>query len=248
MNAPDFMVESIPNVLHGQGMNRGPNPWLAVVFPLILSGIAGVFCYLAAGVSLGLFLGGLLLAALITGPLVAAETTWHGRALAVAGIIHGIAGVWLYATIKADLDLGLWAASYLTLITLVFAIAGLTAFARRLGLGRIGAGAIVTLLAIAWLTWPIWLSPALHGRPGEKAVAWLVAAHPIFALNGVLRERFGYWAEQGIAYNLTNLSDDIAYSVPDNVLKCVLLNVGIAIWCVGATFVGNRRIAEIERF
>jgi hypothetical protein len=149
MNAPDFLVESIPNVLHGQGMTRAPNPWLAVVFPLILSTIAGVFCYLAAGVSLGLFLGALLLAALITGPLVAAETTWLGRALAVAGIIHGIAGVWMYATIKADLDLGIWTSSYLTLITLVFAIAGLTAFARHVGLGRVGAGAIVSLLSIA---------------------------------------------------------------------------------------------------
>jgi len=245
MNAPDFLVESIPNILHGQGMTRVPNPWLAIVFPLILSTIAGLFCYLAAGVSLGLFLGGLLLAALITGPLVAAETTWLGRALAVAGIVHGIAGVWLYATIKADLDLGLWTASYLTLIAMVFAIAGLTAFARHLGLGRIGAGAIVTLLAIAWLTWPIWLAPALHGGRGEKVVAWLVPAHPIFALNSVLRERFGYWAEQGIAYNLTNLSDDIAYSVPDNVLKCVLLNAGIAIVCAGATFVVRRNRAEI---
>ena len=248
MNAPDFLVESIPNPVHGQDANDAQNPWLAVIFPLILSTLAGLFCYFAAGISLGLFLGGILVAGLITGPLVAAEMTWLGRSLAVAGIIHGIAGAWLFATIKADLDLGLWTASYLTLISMVFAMAGLTALLRRVGLGRIGSGALVTAMTLAWLTWPIWLSPALHGRRGEQVVSWLVPAHPIFAINGVLRPHFGaWWAEQGIAYNLTNLSDDIAYGVPDNVLKCVLLNAGIAVGGAGLSLIRKKeRKREVE--
>src|SRR5260370_14721253 len=109
MNAPDYLVESTPIVIHGPPQPRAQNPWLAPIFPLILSALATLLCYRAVGHSLGLFLGGLVIAALLTGPLVVAEETWLGRALAAFGIVHGIAGVWLYAAIVAEQDLGLWA-------------------------------------------------------------------------------------------------------------------------------------------
>ena len=94
------------------------------------------------------------------------------------------------------------------------------------------SGAVVTVLAVAWLTWPIWLSPALHGRAGEQMVNLLVPANPVFAVNGVLRERLGYWAEQSLAYRFTSLSDDVSYGVPESVLACVLLHGGIGAGCV----------------
>ena len=241
MNAPDFLVESIPNGVHGLPDAPLPRLGLAFIFPAIISAGVGWLCYMAAGVSLGLFLGALILIGLIAGPLMAAEETWLGRALAAVGIIHGVVGVWLYATIRGELDLGLWAASYLVLATMVLAIGGLTALLQSWRIGRIGSGAIVTGLMLAWLTWPLWLSPALHGPRGDRIVAWLVPAHPIFAVNGVLRERLGYWAEHGIAYNLTSLGDDIAYSVPDNVLKCMLAQLGVAVACAGLAMVRRRR-------
>ena len=231
MNAPDYLVESIPNVLHGP-LVKPPRAWPALIFPLLLSLAAGTLCYIAAGVSLGLFLGGLILIPLLKAPLVAAETTWLSRALAAFGISHGVAGVWLFAILKADLDLNLFAASYLTLITLVFAIAGFTVMLQRFGFGPLAAGAIATTLTLAWLTWPLWLSPALLGQKGDAIVAWLIPAHPIFAANGALRIPLGYWAEQAIAYNLTNLGDDIAYSVPNSILYCVLLNIATGGACV----------------
>src|SRR5436305_1613061 len=81
MNAPDFLVESIPNELHPAQAARPQNPWLALVFPLLLAAGAGAACHWAAGgATLGLFLGGLLFASMLTGPLVAAERTWLGRA------------------------------------------------------------------------------------------------------------------------------------------------------------------------
>jgi hypothetical protein len=245
MNAPDYLVESVPNEVHParDGRAAAQNPWLAPVFPLLLSAGAGGLCYWAAGAAtLGLFLGGLFLAVLLAGPIIAAERTWLGRALAAAGVVHGIAGVWLYAAIQSELDLGLWAACYLTLDAVVFAAGGVAVMLRRLGFGGIGAGAIVTVLGIAWMLWPVWLSPALRGTRGERAVAWLVPEHPIFAANGVLRTALGYWAEQGIAYHYTSLSDDVAYAVPDSVLACVLIHgvVGMAGIGVGLVPRGRR--------
>lgn len=243
MNAPDYLVESVPNELHPALAARDchqQNPWLAPIVPLLLSLAAGWACYRAAGATPGLFLGGLLIAALMAGPFVAAERTWLGRALAAAGVVHGVAGVWLYVALQADMDLGLWAACYLTLDALVLALGGLAVMLRRAGAGPIGAGAIVTVLGVAWMLWPIWLSPALHGPSGERTVAWLVPAHPLFAANGVLRPTMGYWAEQGIAYHYTSLSDDIAYAVPENVLACVLLHAAIGAVGVGVGIIPRR--------
>ena len=93
MNEPDFLVEAIPNSLHGVKKRAAQNPWIALVFPFVISMFIGVICFRAAGVSLGLFLGGLLLTGLITGPLAAAEQTWLGAVLAMAAIVHGLAAV-----------------------------------------------------------------------------------------------------------------------------------------------------------
>ena len=108
------------------------------------------------------------------------------------------------------------------------AIAGLTILLRPL---NPSAAAIATLLALAWLTWPIWFSPALRGPGAEKLVAWLVAAHPLFAVNGMLHLRLGIWNEFGIAYHLTSLQDEVAYSLPNSVFPCVLLHCGFAAGC-----------------
>src|SRR5947209_14192034 len=80
MHAPDCLVESIPNVVHGAPRARSQNPWLAPLIPLLVSVAGTAICYRTVGVTLGLFLGGLFIAALITAPLVAAEDMWLGRA------------------------------------------------------------------------------------------------------------------------------------------------------------------------
>ena len=64
-------------------------------------------------------------------------------------------------------------------------------------------------------------------------VSVLVPAHPVFAINTILRERLGYWVEQAIAYHYTNLSDDVAYNLPHNVWPSVGLHVAIGLACVG---------------
>src|SRR5438876_1142672 len=66
--------------------------------------------------------------------------------------------------------------------------------------------AVVVILCLAWLSWPIWLAPALRGRASaERIVAVLVAANPIFAIQGALLRSFPVpWAQYRIAYRLTN--------------------------------------------
>ena len=151
----DYVVESIPNASHSAKPRAAQNPWFAPIVPFMLSIAIGILCYRAAGISLGLFLGGLLLIALITGPMVAAEATWIGRGLAILGIIHGIAAVWLYAVVHADLEMKIWAASYLTLACMreKSAIAGqVTEAFSKIALwlvpGILGAGVVLGLLLV----------------------------------------------------------------------------------------------------
>jgi hypothetical protein len=242
---PDYFIESIPNEFHGT--RERPRRrwawrvWLAPVAPLILGAAGAGVCYAAGGTSLGLFLGGLFWAAVLSGPLVAGEDSWLGKVLAGLGLACGIAAVWLYGATKIDLPLGALLASCAALAAMVFALGGLAALLRRLRRGGVGAGAIVTVLALAWLLWPIWLSAALYGPRGERVAAVVVPAHPVFAVNAVLRERLGYWVEQATAYHYTSLSDDVSYSLPDGVGPCVVLHAGIGVACAVACLLLRRR-------
>lgn len=212
-----------------------------MVAPLVLGAAGAGVCYAAGGASLGSFLGGLFWAAVLSGPLVAGEESGLGKVLAGLGLVLGIAAVWLYGAVKVDLPLGPLLASYAALAAMVFALGGLAALLRRLRLSGIAAGAIVTVLALAWLLWPIWLSAALYGPRGERVAAVLVPAHPVFAVNAVLRERLGYWVEQATAYHYTSLSDDVSYSLPGGVGACVALHAGIGVACVVACVLMRRR-------
>lgn len=218
---PDFLVESIPNDLRGARQRGSRDILLPPIAPLLLTAVGTYICYAAAGLSLGLFLGGILWGGVLSGTFIAAEKTWLGRWAAGIGAVHGIAGVWLFASIKGNFPLGLWWLSYLSLTATVFAIGGIISLLRRMRCGPIGSGAIVTVVALAWLLWPIWLSPALHGERGDRIVSILVPANPMFAVNAILRERLGYWVEQSIAYHYTSLSDDVSYSLPHSVWWCV---------------------------
>ena len=103
------------------------------------------------------------------------------------------------------------------------ALWGLTALVSRLLFRTYLAGALVTTLALAWLTWPIWSSPRIAGR--ERLVGWLVAPHPLFALDGVFRGLGPPWSERYYMYNmLTVLNQDVAYELPRGVTAAVLFH------------------------
>jgi hypothetical protein len=89
--------------------------------------------------------------------------------------------------------------------------------------------ALVTVLALLWLTWPVWLSRALSGDLGETLVTWLVPAHPLFAINAVLSQ-FESWDRHPLAYSrLTALNQDVFYRMPAGVLWTTVAHGVVAI-------------------
>jgi hypothetical protein len=235
----DFLVESIPNPVHGN-LYRREKRWMLPVVALILSFFAAAICEASVGDTLGLYLGGIFAAALLVGPLISAEETWRPRLLIPVAIWIGIGAVWFNAWLHNHIAFMPMARSNLALLSFCFALAGIGSLLRRIGLGFSGSATAVTLLALAWLLWPIWLSPVLSGAHGETIVNLFTPIHPIMAINAAVREPLGYWAEQSIAYNYTNISDDITYSLPTSVFPCVAFHVVLAGACFGVVWLLDR--------
>ena len=82
--------------------------------------------------------------------------------------------------------------------------------------------ALVTLVAVAWLLWPVWLAPQLSRVPG-----WMTSLHPIFAVNAAALGR-GVWAEQANVYPLTPLGQDVAYALPASPWPAAAAHAGAA--------------------
>jgi hypothetical protein len=163
--------------------------------------------------------GGVLIATLALPPLILASEHWRQCVIvAVAGILATIA-VWLLLTISWSQ----WCACAGVLTGYVAALAGTAVFLRRVGVSAVVAAAIVVVVSLAWLGWPIWLSPSLVGHP--VLVNWLVFAHPLLALNGTLIDQ-GIWTERTQMYGWTALNQDVSYSMPMSVFWCVTLHGG----------------------
>jgi hypothetical protein len=90
------------------------------------------------------------------------------------------------------------------------------------------AGWLVTVGLLAWLAWPVWLSPWLAGR--DAAVHRLSAAHPLLAVDAALtRQGLPPWTEHRLMYGrLTVLQQHVAASPPPDVVATVLLHLGAA--------------------
>jgi hypothetical protein len=167
-----------------------------------------------AGPGLGLFIGATLLAALVTPPLALWPRDLAGQVVLVGGLIDGIGAVWLVAAILTPVSLGQWLGCYLLLAALLATLAVASAAIHRAGLPAVVSAAIVTVVSLAWLGWPVWLSQHLAGA-SSATVGWLVMLHPGLAMNGLLLPAgIGPWSEMAVAYQLTSLGQDVAYRLP----------------------------------
>ena len=97
------------------------------------------------------------------------------------------------------------------------------------------ASVVTTILTLAWLTWPIWLSPALVSH--ERALGWLCWLHPVLAMNSIVRH-LGLWGSpmggSDLAYRfLTNLNQDVAYPKTRSIWPCVSLHLLIGMPLLG---------------
>lgn len=245
-------------------------PWVAVAVAGALS-VAGVAaCYGAAGKSLGLFVGGVVVTGLLVPPLVAAQAGWRGRLLALAGVLAPVCIVWYWAITTAGAAedrpswvrlAGEWVRACAALAGFAAGLGGLAAApaglaalfraARRRGTEESdasgdaagapagpsadagpGAGAVVwsgvvVLVALAWLTWPIWASPTWRGGRSAGQVGRLVELHPGLVVNAQVGRSFGQWTEQSVAYHLTDLNQDVAYLPPRTVWRSLLVHGGL---------------------
>ena len=172
--------------------------------------------------TLGLFLGGIAVATVVTPGVVLAEESWFGRVVAWAGVVDAIMFVWLAPVIAGVVSFWDWGEAVCVAVAYTVALVGVASGLRGIRLPSVLAAGVTVVVGVAWLAWPVWMAPWLTGENREATVGWLVWGHPVFALNGAMLEAFGQpWAQMTVAYRLTNLGDDIAYEMPRGVWACV---------------------------
>lgn len=182
----------------------------------------------AAVAIVGANLGGafaVILVAMLIAPV--AGSAWSKRRVAWISIAATSIGASL-ATVGL-LAHDAFALSQVSSIALTAFAAGLAAgsLVRLLMVVRIApvlASAIAITLSLAWLAWPIWLSPWLSS---DVIATRLAAVHPLLAVNSIAPQ-FGYWIQMKQMYRLTTLGQDVLFSLPTGVTGCVLLHLVIA--------------------
>jgi hypothetical protein len=215
--------------------NVAPRELLRTVLPpLLLAGVVTLLAYAATSPTTGFFFAGLVVVTLLTPPLVLAEGTRLQQLLCAASIISSVALVWLLALGEPSITASDWLRADAVLVGYGFALWGLAASLRRL-ISTASAGltfsatvaqATTIAVALAWLAWPVWLSPWLAGH--ERLVGLLAAPHPLLALDAVLRASGPPWSERYFMYNfLTVLNQDVAYELPRSIVPSVLLHAVI---------------------
>jgi hypothetical protein len=198
--------------------------------PLLLSFGLTVACHLTVGPTLALFFAGVVVATLLVPPLSLTRGDFLGQLLVVAGVLDGIALGWLIATADPLVTFADCLRAYGLLLGYGLALWGLTALLARAGVAPVLAPAVVVVVAMLWLAWPVWLSPWLAGR--DTLVGWLTWPHPLLALDGALRHLGPPWTERHWMYTrLTVLNQDVFYELPRGVWPGALLHgaVGAAL-------------------
>jgi hypothetical protein len=164
--------------------------------------------------------GGLLVTTLVLPPLVLASDNWLIDIAVVWASTLGVACVWLVLPISWPQ----WWECGAVLISLSVAVSTTTVLLHRVGIHGAVAAAVVVVATVAWLSWPVWMSPWLGGH--ETLVNVLVAGHPLLAINGTLIDQ-GIWTERPEMYGWTALNQDVTFAMPTSVLGCVVLHGGI---------------------
>ena len=196
-----------------------------------------LICRAMTGATLGFLFAPVFLATVFTPPLVLAHRQSWLRVAAWFAISAGVSVGWLAFD-------GLRAAEtfrcIFVLAAYLLALAGFASLLTTFHITELLASAIVTLLALLWLTWPVWLSRALTPSHGDALVAWLSPAHPLLAINGVVRARFDAWDRYQMAYQqLTTLNQDVIYRLPAGIAPAVLLHAAVGAASILFTFLAK---------
>jgi hypothetical protein len=200
--------------------------------PLALGLLAGIACFLAAGTSLGFYLGGVTMLTILLPPLVAMQVDRLRAIVAAGAVFDGVGIAWFFAIFGHNASFVQWIEAYVILAAYAAFLLGVTWFVSRFTRPLAGS-AIACVLSMLWLTWPIWLSPSLAGAGGTRATGWLTTLHPPMALNSVFRN-LGVWVQTPFMYVHSTLGQDVPFELPRGVLACVGFHLlaGIALLAV----------------
>jgi hypothetical protein len=194
---------------------------------MLLSIGSSVACWWAAGTTLGLFFGGLMVVTFLVPPAVSQDQSIRWMSLGFACAIVPVLLAWLGAVLKGADPLLQWVDSMLVLIAYSFAIAMIARLLIEIRVPPVVASAVAVVLGLAWLTWPIWLSETMLNRGLSSLAGHLVSFSPPLVINGILTGEPA-WTERSIAYHLTNLNQDIPISFPTSAWPCALAHVCVA--------------------
>lgn len=211
----------MPELIAAEPSGRLVRPIRLLALPVFLAAILAILCYLCTGQSLDLFIGSLFLAALITPPLAAIAGQSSRALLCSLAVSLTFACCWLPLLWNYAISLAQLLQCLLVLWTFLAVAALGVVLLMSLGCGRVPSSAIITIMTLAWLTTPLWLSAALAG----SQLRWSVALHPLLAINGIVPQ-LGIWTEQQIAYGLTNVGQDVQYQLPGSPWPIIAVHTG----------------------
>jgi hypothetical protein len=204
--------------------------WLGAWGPgIVVIALAGGFMAVAVatlGGSLGVFLAGIAVVTVL-GPFVP-RGVW--------GVVGVVAAAWLVTVVRGQVRFVDWFEAVVLLTAYAAAVAGLASVMRW-----DGAAGVVVVVGLLWLTWPFWMSSFFRGADSEHIVAALVWGHPTFAINGIMDGPPSVpWAQHRIAYEQTNIGDDVPYAMPRGVWPSVVLHGGLALLCLAIRLIPSR--------
>jgi hypothetical protein len=177
--------------------------WL---WPLVFGLMAAGASFLACWRTLGLHFGYLTLVCNVLPPLAARHRRPRDMFITAAALI--VPCLLLTSPLRS-------VQAALIAVAVITAQLGLLLILRRVIFGSLAAP-LTTIVTLAWLAWPIWLSHWLTPR----TVNLFAPVHPLLALNRVFID-LGIWTQAPLMYQLTALGQDVPYGLPATILPCV---------------------------
>jgi hypothetical protein len=154
-------------------------------------------------------IGWFYLASILIPPLAAMIGRAWGVAILATSLTLLAGGGSIYLVFDRSIGFWQWCQCEMVLGSFFLAIGLSVLLLMRWGCDAAAASAIVTVLVVAWLTAPVWLSVPLAGQ----RLHYSVALHPLFVLNGIVPQ-LGIWTEQQVAYRLISIGQDVQYDLP----------------------------------
>jgi hypothetical protein len=195
-------------------------PFLAIAVCAALGVICGFACYLFAGNSLDLFIGSVFFTAIVVPYLSAIAGRLPDADYNLLGFGTGLALTWLTAVHAGAISAQQWFMCVLVAFSFAAMLMSGVCLLIRLRCLPLVAAAILTVIALLWLSWPVWLAESLVGSQLHYSTLF----HPLFAINHIV-SNLGIWSEQQVAYNMTTLGQDAQYQLPTSAWSAIGLQV-----------------------